>query len=76
MHWDIQGYAMIFKEHGFGDMSKKLAECKGLKCTPLTIDCCCYQLLYNQPDFEHINSILETACKAWGLCVVSSKNPL
>jgi len=33
----FKGMAMIFKEHWFGDMSKKLAECKGLKCTPLTL---------------------------------------
>jgi len=37
----FKGMAVISEEQGFGDMSKVLAECKGFKCTPLAIDCCC-----------------------------------
>jgi hypothetical protein len=50
------------------------AECKKFKCPKPTdgsvANCCCHQVLYNQPDFVAIKSLLETTCKARGFMVV------
>ncbi|ETW82079.1 hypothetical protein HETIRDRAFT_317206, partial [Heterobasidion irregulare TC 32-1] len=33
--------------------------------------CCCYcRLLYSQPDFENVESILETHCQAHGFQII------
>ncbi|EDR12555.1 uncharacterized protein LACBIDRAFT_312113 [Laccaria bicolor S238N-H82] len=41
------------------------------KCTPPAIDCCCHHILYNQPDFTHVETTLETYCKNQGFQVIS-----
>ncbi|KAE9395876.1 hypothetical protein BT96DRAFT_825578, partial [Gymnopus androsaceus JB14] len=48
----------------------KNAECKRFKCTEGATDCCLHRILFNQPDFESVDSILETACKAHGVEVL------
>jgi hypothetical protein len=58
----FKGMAVILEERGFGDMSKKKYECKGFHCDPPALDCCCRRLLFNQPDFANVPSILETTC--------------
>ena len=65
----FKGMAVILKECGF-DTTNLCAECKNFKCDPPTIDCCCQWLLYNQPDFAHVNSILEASFKAQGFQVL------
>jgi len=60
----FKGMATILEERGFGNMSKVLAECKGFKCAPPAIDCCCRHILFNQPNFMHVETILETTCTA------------
>ena len=60
----FKGMAIILQERGFGDMSKMLAECKGFKCKAGATDCCCRRILYNQPDFANVKSVLETICNA------------
>lgn len=42
------------------------AECKGFKCTEGATDCCIRRILYNQPDFANVKSVLEEECKADG----------
>lgn len=51
-------------------MSKVLAECKSFKCAPLAIDCCCLRILFNQPDFTHVKTILEATCESRGFQVI------
>ncbi|KAF8221976.1 hypothetical protein L208DRAFT_1527289 [Tricholoma matsutake] len=51
--------AVILEEHGCAQ--KLHAECKNFKCTPPALDCCCCQLLFNQPDFQDVDTILGAA---------------
>lgn len=71
----FKGMAKILEEHGFGDMSKVRAECKGFKCAPpseieAVQNCCCRRILYNQPDFTNVKSLLEERCKELGVLVL------
>lgn len=50
--------------------AKLLSECPKFKCAPPALDCCCRRLLFNQPDFKNVESILESACKARGFRVI------
>ena len=36
----------------------------------LSANCCCHRILFNQPDFKSIESLLQIACKAWGFQVI------
>ena len=65
----FKGMAVILEERGFANALKLRAECKGFKCTPSAVDCCCRRLLYSQPDFAHVDTILETAFKVHGFQV-------
>jgi hypothetical protein len=62
--------AMILQERGFGNMSKTLAKCKNFKCKAGATNCCCRRILYNQPDFAIVDSLLETICAARGFQVL------
>ena len=62
--------AVILQERGFGDMSKVRAECHKFKCDPKNPRCCCRRMLYNEPDFVNVNSILTSACQARGFQVL------
>lgn len=66
----FKGMAILLEEHGFGDMSKVRAECKGFKCKPGNKECCCRRILYEQPDFAHVDSLLQTICSARGVQVL------
>ena len=46
------------------------AECKRFKCAPGTTSCCCRHILYNQPNFANVPSILELTCKVLGVLVI------
>jgi hypothetical protein len=59
----FKGMAKILEEWGCGYMSKVHAECKGFKCLPLAINCCCCRILYNEPDFINVETILESICR-------------
>ena len=65
----FKGMAVILQERGFGDMSKVWAECKDFKCAPGSTACCCHRILYNQPDFVAVESLLAT-CKSSGIKVM------
>lgn len=66
----FKGMAVILKERGFGNVSKKRAECKNFKCKAGATDCCCHRILYSQPDFATVNSLLEAICNASGFQVL------
>lgn len=66
----FKGMAVILEERGFGDMSNVRAECKGFKCAPGVQTCCCRRILFNQPDFANVESVLETVCRAHGFQVI------
>src|SRR5260221_13636546 len=44
-------------------MSKVLAQCKDFKCISGASNCCCCWILYNQPDFQGVESLLEISCR-------------
>ena len=66
----FKGMSVILQERGFGDTSKVRAECKDFKCVPGATTCCCRRILYFQPDFANVESLLETTCKARGVKVI------
>lgn len=72
----FKGMEQILVERGYErDVIHKLrAECSKFECPavppPNKISCCCRRLLYNQPDFVAVESILETCCKARGFQVI------
>jgi hypothetical protein len=66
----FKGMAVILEECGYADAHKLCAECKFFKCAPPALDCCCQCLLFNQPDFVHIDMILEVTCNAHGFQVL------
>lgn len=39
------------------------AQCPKFKCSPLALFCCTRQILYNQPDFHDVDSLLEIHCR-------------
>ena len=66
----FKGMATILAEQGFKNTSKIQAECVGFKCKKGATNCCCCHILYNQPDFVKVESLLETHCKARGFQVI------
>jgi hypothetical protein len=66
----FKGMGIILEERGFtGTTGPKglRAECgKNFSCKPGATDCCCRWILYTQPDFVNVPSVLETVCKAKG----------
>jgi hypothetical protein len=68
----FKGMVQILEERGFQNASKLKAQCrkKFSDCSPERTDCCCRRLLFNQPDFAFVESILEKEARALGLRVV------
>ncbi|KDQ11231.1 hypothetical protein BOTBODRAFT_162994 [Botryobasidium botryosum FD-172 SS1] len=70
----FKGMATILEERGYSTINEKgkklRAECKGFKCAKPppgeVARCCCRRILYNEPDFVGVESLLEAACKARG----------
>ena len=62
--------AIILQERGYGDMLKKRAECKKFQCNEGATDCYCWHMLYNEPDFANVDSILQTVCDSYGFQVL------
>jgi hypothetical protein len=66
----FKGMSRILEERGI-DITHKKAQCnKTFKCPPPALDCCCRRILYNQPDFENVKSILEHDCEERGFQVL------
>ena len=51
-------------------MGKVHTECKEFKCEPGATDCCCHCILYNQPNFTNVPSLLELTCKVMGVLMI------
>jgi hypothetical protein len=62
--------AVILEEHSFAGAQKLCTEYKNFKCALSALNCYCCQLLFNEPDFQDVNTILGAACKARGFQVI------
>jgi len=58
----FKGMAVILEERSLIEEAKLHAECKGFKCMPPAINCCCCRVLYNQPDFVHVTNPSSKPC--------------
>ncbi|KIK74553.1 hypothetical protein PAXRUDRAFT_789771, partial [Paxillus rubicundulus Ve08.2h10] len=68
----FKGMATILEEHGF-DVSNLKAQCHNSKpfdCVAGTAACCCQRILYNEPDFINVKSLLEQTCEDRGFQVL------
>jgi hypothetical protein len=71
----FKGMAVILEERGFTNAKQLCAECgKNFHCEKGADgewrEYCCHQVLFNQPDFVSVPSLLETHCKARGFKVL------
>ncbi|KAH7917404.1 hypothetical protein BV22DRAFT_1108579 [Leucogyrophana mollusca] len=62
----FKGMAEILRERGFENAHNLKAQCPGFKCKEGATDCCCRRILFNQPDFVDVPSLLETLCTRRG----------
>ena len=67
----FKGMATILAERGY-DVKKRKAQCgkKFSNCPEGSTDCCCHRMLFNEPDFKNVDSILEADAKAWGFQIL------
>ncbi|EJF65542.1 hypothetical protein DICSQDRAFT_51379, partial [Dichomitus squalens LYAD-421 SS1] len=65
----FKGMAQILTERGY-TLTGLPRECTGFKCKPPALSCCVRRLLYNQPDFRDIETLLETHCRSRGFDVL------
>ncbi|KAF8315112.1 hypothetical protein DL93DRAFT_2136065 [Clavulina sp. PMI_390] len=67
----FKGMAVILKERGFTNADKLRYECKGFKCEKQPDGeyghCCCRRVLFNQPDFVNVPSLLLMLCERMGV---------
>jgi hypothetical protein len=66
----FKGMAVLLEEWGLVTEAKLQYECPSFKCKPGIEDCCCRQVLYSQPDFVAVESLLETHVHAQGFEVI------
>jgi len=66
----FKGMATILEECGFANASRLKAQCKDFKCAKGATSCCCRRILYEQPDFVNVKSVLEAMCEAEGFRVM------
>jgi hypothetical protein len=66
----FKGMREILIERGLTKEANLRAECKDFRCEKGATACCCRRVLYNQPDFVAVESLLEIACKARGFVVL------
>lgn len=66
----FKGMAVILQERGFHKEAKLKRECPGFKYSPDQINCCMCCFLYNQPDFEVVETLLEAHCRRRGFQVL------
>ncbi|RXW11883.1 hypothetical protein EST38_g13972, partial [Candolleomyces aberdarensis] len=62
----FKGMEQILAERGIETTGLK-AECKEFKCAPPQQDCCMRRILYNEPDFQNVESNLEIFAKSLGV---------
>lgn len=69
----FKGMKVILEERGFGDQIRDQnlkRECVSFRCPPGRMDCCIRRLLYSQPDFRGVTSLLEEHCRNRGFEVL------
>jgi hypothetical protein len=66
----FKGMAVLLQERGLIRESKLRTECAGFKCVAGATSCCCRRMLYSQPDFVAVESLLEGLCCARGFQVL------
>jgi hypothetical protein len=66
----FRGMVELLEERGYRGVRNLRFECKDFKCANKTDRCCCRRLLYNEPDFVHVESLLEAKCRGRGFTVV------
>ena len=68
----FKGMKVILEEWGFPSeqLGELKRECKGFRCPAGRIDCCIRRLLYSQPDFQNVKSVLEDHCARRGFEVI------
>ena len=73
----FKGIEFILQERGLIMESKLKAQCNSKFQCPNKgqTNCCCHRVLYNQPDFVQVKSLLETYCNSRG-GHISAKIPL
>ncbi|KAI0075710.1 hypothetical protein K474DRAFT_1676184 [Panus rudis PR-1116 ss-1] len=64
----FKGMANILHERGYTNAHKLRYECSKFKCPPWNPKnpCCCRRLLYNEPDFVNVESLLQSHCRERG----------
>ena len=62
----FKGMGVILEERGYEGALKIRAECPKFQCEKGAVHCCCRRMLYNEPDFVGVQSLLEIACEARG----------
>ena len=65
----FKGMERILEEHGIQTTGLH-AQCPNFHCKPPAVDCCMRRILYNQPDFRDVASILEGHCEQRGFQVL------
>jgi hypothetical protein len=68
----FKGMAVILQEHGLIVQSNLKAQCNSkFQCPDQgKSNCCCRRVLYNQPDFVQVESLLETFCRGCGVDII------
>jgi len=67
----FKGMRVILEERGFASQLTNLkCECKKFHCPAGRTDCCMRRLLYSQPDFQNVKSVLEDHCNRRGVEVL------
>ena len=69
----FKGMAIMLEERGHNKARGLDAECKGFKCVPPALNCCCRRILFNEPDFANVDTILEV-CEVHGFRSSSCQN--
>jgi transposase len=66
----FKGMAVILQERGYTWANDLRAECSKFKCPPDATRCCCRRILYMEPDFVNVKSLLEEHCVKRGFEVL------
>ena len=66
----FKGMAVILEERGYAGVQKLRAQCLKFQCKKGIAMCCCWRILYNEPDFVAVESLLEKACRTCGYRVL------
>ena len=66
----FKGMKAILEECGLYQFANLCTECPGFKCADAAANCCCCHILYNQPEFLLVKSLLEETCCGYGVEVL------